>query len=256
MNQLALSAFRNSHLIGLFGQSNANGFPFADGYDDPAVYDPQHNRYIFDVLTSTWQLLQQDVNNRGAYFGASDGFGIEMRFMELMQDHYGADQYLLKYAQGGIPIAEDTGATYNWSPDSTDLFMFKGCVDYYWNAMNSFPVQKIPMKVFIWIQGEADMNTSADAAAYQKNFTNLYAQFRNQFNLPGLKCINVGIGDGQTSAGGPLQGVINTAKKNVTINGSRFVSADGLPTHDGVHFTGDSYNTLAERIFDTYITMV
>lgn len=256
MKQLALSTLKNVNLIGLMGQSNCNGFPYADGFDDTTVYPQEHGRYIFDAVSNTWQMLQQDVNNRGAPFGASDGFGVEMRLMELLRDHYGADQYMLKYAQGGIPIAQDTGAVYNWSPNSADDYMFKNSVNYYRAAMNSFPVQKIPMKVLIWIQGEADLNSSEDAAAYEANFNNMYAQFRNQLNLPGLKVLNVLLGDGQTGAGGQNAGVVNAAKRNITYNGSRYVSADGLATHDGVHFTGDSYNTLAQRIFDVLITML
>lgn len=256
MRNPQLSTLKSINLIGLMGQSNAIGFPFDDSYIDPLTYDPQSGMYIFEPVSQTWQVLQRNINNHGGPTSnsAGDGFGVEMRLLQLLYEHFGVDQYMIKYAAGGIPIAEDTGDNYNWSPNSTSEYMFKASLANYWAAMNSFPVQKIEMKVLIWIQGENDTTTIGDAGAYQRHFMNMANQIINQYNLPYLKFLNVGLGDGQTSIG--FKDVINQAKRNITINNSRFVSSDGLATREGVHFTGDSLNTLAERIFDMYLTMI
>ena len=251
-----LSALKNVNLVGLMGQSNANGFPFNDGYVDPNFYEPQYGRYIFEPVGQTWQVLQRDINNHGGPTSntAGDGFGIEMRLMELLYEYYRVDQYMIKYAAGGTSISPDAGAEYKWWPDSTADYMFNGSVANYWAAMNSFPIQKTEMKVLIWIQGENDNAPIEVAGQYQRNFLYMARQMINQYNLPNLKFLNVGLGDGQTGISN--KEVINQAKRNITINGSRFVSSDGLETREGVHFTGDSLNTLAERIFDMYLTMV
>jgi len=253
-----LSALTNVNLIGLMGQSNANGIPFdVDHIDDGKPYPLQHGRHIFEPVSRTWQILQRDVNNHGGpnALTVGDGFGVEMRLMELLYNYYGTDQYMIKYASGGVPIAEDTGATYNWSPTSEDGFMFNSSVNNYWDAMNTFPANNINMKVVIWIQGESDGELSIDAGAYQSNFLKMAKEMMNQYNLPNLKFLNVLLGDKQTNIA-PYKDAINQAKKNITINGSRIVSADGLATREGVHFTSDSYNTLAERIFEVLITML
>ncbi|MEO6630642.1 MAG: hypothetical protein ABIN13_02930, partial [Mucilaginibacter sp.] len=82
MRLINLSALKNVNLIGLMGQSNANGIPFeVDHVDDGKPYALQHGRHIFDPVSQTWQVLQRDVNNHGgpSALTVGDGFGVEMR---------------------------------------------------------------------------------------------------------------------------------------------------------------------------------
>jgi hypothetical protein len=255
----SLSSLKNSHLIGLMGQSNANGESNANGVypiaADTNVYAPQVGQYIYDPAVSLWQPLQQNKNNSGAPATFTGYTGPEMKLMQLLRDYYGADQYMIKYAQGGTSIATDAGTLYNWSPSSLDTLMYKGAVANYKAAMSSFPVQKIKMKVLVWIQGEADTGT-VDANAYRANFEDFISNLKNEWNLPDLKVLQTGLSNNQT-AYLVNQSIVNTAKQNLSIGGNKYVSTDGAEVAtDGAHFTVAGYEDVATRIFNTLITML
>ncbi len=254
-----LSSIKNSHLIGLMGQSNAVGESNAAGVypiaADTNNYNPQQGQYIFDPPSGLWQPLQQNKNNSGAPATFLGYTGPEMKLMQLMKEQYGSDQFMIKYAQGGTSLATDAGTIYNWSPASTDALMYKGAVNNYWAAVNSSPAQAVKMKVLIWMQGEADTGT-ADANAYQNNFNAFIAALKNDWNLPDLLVIQTGLSNNQT-AYLTNQSIINTAKMNLAINGNKYVSTDGSEVAtDGAHFTVAGYEDVATRIFDVLVTML
>jgi len=254
MNTASISPMKNSHNILFMGQSNCGGFN--QPAPDPATYPALKGQYIFEPLTATWQQLQQNKNNSGCPFGFLGFFGSELKLMQLMSDYYGSDQYMIKYAQGGTSLSADTADLYNWSPESTGDFMFKGSVINYHTAMANFPVQKITPKVMIWWQGEDDTDT-VNAAAYQDNFSNYIAAFKNQCALPNLKIIQVGLSDNQTAYGSAGINQVNAAKRNLSIHGNKFVSTDGADVQSsGVHFSSLGYEDIAERLFDMVITML
>ena len=129
------------------GQSNCGGYnsPIVD----PTIYPALSGQYIFEPISQTWQKLQKGLNNSGSPFAFPGHFGAEMAIMQRLYDYYGTDQYMIKYAIGGTSLATGTSSIYNWSPASTDAYCFKGAVDNYHAAMNSFPAYKLPPKVFI-----------------------------------------------------------------------------------------------------------
>ena len=255
MNTLNLSPSRNSHNIWFAGQSNCGGFNHPAPPDD-AFYPPLKGQYIFEPASRTWQQLQQNKNNSGSPTPFLGFFGSELKLMQLLRDHYGADQYMMKYAIGGTALAEDTADQYNWSPNSTANFCFKSFVDNYFTAINSFPAIKLFPKVLIWWQGEDDTFLS-DADAYAVNFNNFISALKNQCFLPNLKVIQVGLSNNQTAYGLGGRNGINAAKMAYAIHGNKFVSTDGADVQSsGVHFSSVGYEDIAERIFNMLITML
>jgi hypothetical protein len=255
MNIANLSTLRNSHNIWFAGQSNCGGFNHPSP-PDPATYPVSPGQYIFEPVSQTWQQLQQNKNNSGCPFGFLGFFGSELKLMELLKDHYGSDQYMMKYAQGGTSLSTLTADEYNWSPSSTTAFMFKRFVDSYLTAMDNFPAAKIYPKVLIWWQGEDDTST-ADADAYAVNFNNFISALKNQCFLPNLKVIQVGLSNNQTAYSDPGKAAVNAAKMDFAIHGNKFVNTNGADVQaGGVHFSSVGYEDIAERIFNVLITML
>jgi hypothetical protein len=251
----SLSNLKRSNFIALMGQSNANGYQFPA---DANTYLPRSGQFIFNNVTQSWERLQQNYNNGGSYHIYTGSVGCEMKLMELLYAYYGTDQYLFKYGEGGTSI-DPTPApgTYNWSPFSVDdPYMFRGCVNSFNDSVASFPAQMPEIKVLIWIQGESDM-LPEQANAYETNFRNFINALKNDWNLPGLKVLQTLLADTQTALGGPNKAIINTAKINYSINGNKYVNIDGAEVADGgAHFTSVGQNYIAQKVFDTLITML
>jgi len=70
--------------------------------------------------------LQQNYNNGGSFGIYTGSIGIEMRLMELMWEHYGADQYIYKYAAGGTPLGPKDSEFYDWVPGTGETYMYNG----------------------------------------------------------------------------------------------------------------------------------
>lgn len=92
----------------LEGQSNAEGAPEIAGLPGD-LSGAQTGRYIYTPLTGDWDVLQAGVNNRS--LDTLPNFGVEMRLMQLLQDHYSEDIYLAKYAAPGTQLAQGGGVT-------------------------------------------------------------------------------------------------------------------------------------------------
>ncbi len=249
-----LSTRKNSHNLWFAGQSNCNGL---NGISpDTASYPALSGRHIFNPFSQAWEKLQQNYNNSGAPLGFTGYVGIEIKLMQLLYDYYGTDQYMMKYAQGGVALATDAGTIYNWSPDSTDDYMFKGFVSSYFAAKNSFPAVWIPPKILIWWQGESDTGL-ADSIAYRSNFNYFMSNLKNQCNLPNLKVVQVLLSNNQTGYDSTGRTNINNAKVAFAINGNKVVNTDGASVQvGGAHFTTAGYLDIAQRIFNLIITML
>lgn len=248
---LALGAYRNVNCVLWFGQSNAKGY----GNPSPSstVYPTSKGQYIYDyVTTNTWQPIHQNVNDCLDYGSVQAGYGgAQAKFMQLVSDYYNQDQYLLLLARSGTQLGAGGGV--DWSETSSGE-VFSWALTNYTAAIPKTPCGNIRIKAIVWLQGENDC-VGGLASAYLTNFTNFFNAIKTQYNLPNLKCISVGMGDGQTGLDATSKAIVNTAKQN-TLGGSNFfVSSDGLATHDGIHFTPESYDILAQRIYQQYIQL-
>jgi len=254
MRLAQLSAIKNSHNILFGGQSNCGGFNQAS--PDTAIYPARSGQYIFDPYVQQWQKLQQNQNNSGVPFGFVGFFGAELKLMQLLSDYYGSDQYMIKYAQGGTSLAEDTGDAYNWSPNSANPYMFKGFVSNYFAAKAAFPAAWIAPKVFIWWQGEDDCNAT-DSVAYGANFNTFIAQVKNQLGLPNLIVVQVLLANTQTAFNTTYETNVNNAKIAFAINGNKVVNIDGIDVQPGgVHLSSIGYPDAGTRIFNLIKTIL
>lgn len=247
-----LTQLKDSHLIGLAGQSNANGYQTAL---DTAVYDPRKGQYIFNNVTRMWESLQQNRNNCGAFFDYTGSIGCEMELMRLLHEHYGADQYLFKYAVGGTSLApKNEGESYDWVPNTANAQMYNGFVNSYRQAYAGLPNQMLRMKVLIWIQGENDAGGDR-ASVYKSNLISLINSLKNALGLPNLLILQTLLADTQTAFGDKT--IINNAKIDFSIDGNKYINIDGAETSsDGVHFTKTGQAFIAQKIFNVLVNML
>ena len=249
----SLSELKNSHFIGLAGQSNANGYQVPA---DTAVYEPRKGQFIFNNVTGLWEQLQENHNNGGAFYDYTGSVGCEMELMRLMHNYYGADQFLFKYAVGGTSLApkDGGGETYDWVPGTADAQMYNGFVANFRQAHFSLPNQMLRMKVLIWIQGENDAG-GARAAAYKNNLINLINAFKNALGLPQLLVLQTLLANTQTAYGD--KSVINNAKIDFSTGGNKYVNIDGAEVGgDAVHFTVAGQAYIAGKLFTVLKTML
>lgn len=252
-----LSNHKNSHFLLSGGQSNMAGYQ-ASG-PDTTTYPPRKGQYIFDNPTAEWQRLQQNWNNGGTQIVYRGFVGCEMRLMELMHEHYGADQFMFKYSAGGTSISPIDNITippsYNWGPESVQPYMYHGFIDSCRTAINTFPAQYNKPKVLLWIQGEDDTDIER-ANAYQQNFINLIACIKRDLNLPNLKVLQTLLADTQTAYGEVGKNIVNNGKRNFSVNGNKYVNIDGADCPGGVHFSEAGQAYIAEKIFPVLKTML
>lgn len=174
-----------------------------------------------------------------------------------MYEYYGADQYIIKYAEGGTSLAEKSGTElYDWQPGTADAQMFNGFVNTLRTAQASFPAQKLKPKVLIWIQGENDTDSTA-ANAYYNNLQKFVAELRNRLGLPDLLLLQTLLADTQTAYNSAAKAVVNSAKIAFSQYGHRYVNIDGAAIgSDNVHFTAAGQAYIAQKVFNVLKTMV
>lgn len=250
----------NPNLYELHGQSNANGFAAANLISSDLV-DPLTNCYIYnnDVEPNEWQVLHAGVNNGGG-LGVSEPFqgyfGVEMRLMKLLRDAAGGvRQNIIKFANGGANIYYDPAITNSWSPTWTNQLFYKS------NQLHDKALIDLgdlrPPIAYIWIQGENDAYGNP-ALTYKDNLINLFAFIRAYYRYPTMRIIVVRLGnDPQLAIDSSQVAIIRAAQEFVgALPYNTLVSADGLFVNstDHIHYTADSLNTLAYRIFDALST--
>jgi hypothetical protein len=175
-----------SVLVAILGQSNAIGFGRADqltGSDAelatafPGVlYDavvivaagvplgPNFARYSFGPLAPY------------SYEGGAAQFGAEMTMGRDLAAAAPGKFFITKWAQSGASLSLNLGAGVAYpgvGPNEAHLMLM-----HVGNAMEACDCSQL---VVVWIQGEADAQTVADAQEYQQKLTGLIALFRSSW---------------------------------------------------------------------------
>jgi len=107
-------------------------------------------------------------------------FGPEVSFGYTLRQNFPNDQiYMVKYAAGATTLATDwrpdgSGECYNWFKLRVTAALQ--------NLGNDSPI----VAGMIWMQGEGDAKTTADANAYASNLTNFIAKVRADFATPDM----------------------------------------------------------------------
>jgi hypothetical protein len=173
-----------SNMAGLGGYAGNNpSLPPPNPADRPcpSPYDvPQSAVKLWSNLTSgAWVDLQPGYGHKFAEtdktFGPEVTFGYTLHHSLFPSD----DIYLIKCSLDRNSLAYDwnpngTGATYN---------SFKSIVN---TAMADLQGKGLSPSIagMLWMQGEADAQNAATAAAYKTNLKNLIAKVRGDFNAP------------------------------------------------------------------------
>lgn len=243
----------NPNLYEINGQSNVS----AVSEDDlPIAYQgDQTGLHIFSTLTSQWETLNAHVNDACLEdFVPTDPnrCGPDMWFLNMLQDYYEADQYLIKYGRDGTALAQSGNV--DWSSTAVGEVYTRSNTNH--NLAMSGLVNTRPPKAYIWIQGEADCSLDAWANAYATNLRAFIVAKRAFYSAPNMKFIVVRLGDLQYGLDPTRMATVRAAQTTVGAETNNYlVSADGLVTRDGFHYSGPEVEILAQRIFDVIITI-
>lgn len=150
----------------LAGQSNARGRAVIANAS-AAYQGTISGAYIW--TGSAFATLEAGVNNDGT---TGSDFGPEMSMMKKLQELHGTDVYLVKEALGG------TGLDDEWDPETGSEYsaLFVKIAAAIADLQSSGKTPKI--MGFIWIQGEEDSKTIANAAAYETRLASLVQEVR------------------------------------------------------------------------------
>ena len=165
-------------------------------------------------------------------------------------DKYGPTYALAKKLYDNDPtklnffVMEAQGGSGVWDQWGIGLSMYNEAVTQLNRAKQGF---SFALKSIIFQQGEEDSRLQVHADAYEVDEAAMIAQMKIDTGFTYFVDATIGA----TSGMFPYKSTVNTAKQtNNTNNTSEaLVDGDNLPLFDGVHYTAQGYETLAERYF-------
>lgn len=249
-------------VVMLHGQSNASGRePMANlnsQYQGDLQWLKVWNGTTFVDINSTLN------NNQYSDTYSNNEFGIEYKLGDLLNRNYSKTVYVFKQVQGGSYLA-NTAPSWSSNPIgaeftqlSTDLTALKE-----WELAGGYTINKMR---FVWIQGEADSLTLANANAYQTKWTNWLTGAANSvfdtkiqqifFTFPYLyDCL---LSANQTLATLVYKSTVNTAKINVQATNTtyyRTINTDAATVDvDQVHYNKAGLETIATAVYNAIVT--
>jgi hypothetical protein len=187
------------YVLPIIGQSNAEGI---DPHNvlPPSLTKEFQNVYIWFNETEAdgaggWQKLKVGTNNQRSTAAAGSNrlqwFGMELAIADLFEKNHPNDVlYIIKYAVGGAPVAQDASFV-DWSSASTnealDIFI-EGYADPALATLSGYT--RLPL---VDMQGEQDASspTQSVTATFRTNKANEYAEIRTRLgfsNWPIIVC--------------------------------------------------------------------
>jgi hypothetical protein len=111
------------------------------------------------------------------------------------------------------------------------------------------------LQAVIWSQGERDAALSITQTAYAGALDSLIANMREDLSAPDLIFVITGLADDYTTgtASGIKAALADTPNR---VANCVYVSAAGLATADGTHFTAAAYRTLGANIYTGLATLL
>jgi hypothetical protein len=166
--------------------------------------------------------------------------------------------HILKYGVGGTDLYTDWKPTATKGANYNQLLTYISDVETYYNALN------IPFTwdYFIWIQGERDCKDNTKTADYETNLTNLLTNVATETSNANLKHIIIELNINFTDLNPTYLtnlNTIRTAQADVVAldSGNRtLINMDDATFLDGVHYDGDGYLLMGERIVDELNTFL
>lgn len=238
-------------LVIVAGQSNALGYTLGLADLPPHLAGPPGPVKIWSPAEHAFTPMRP-----GANTGAPNNpqtWGPEAQFAyRWVQDRACAPLYVVKFARGEIGLAA-TPAERDWSPSSTgDLWEAATAeVD---AAKASLAAQGLRPRVtaVLWMQGEADAQAPAKAAAYEANLRAFVAQVRARWG-DSETVVHIGQIDRHGSAE-PGWETVRQAQAAVVASeaGTTLTDTDSFERQasDGMHLTAEGQMRLGDSFYE------
>jgi cysteine-rich repeat protein len=216
-----------------------------------ALFDPSLRIDSGDTFVA----LQFQSDPSGLTFvTTANGFGPEIKLGRVLADALTLDVAIVKFAVSGSSLAVD------WNP-ATAGSLYHQMRDDVAGALAALAAMGDSGQLagVFWMQGEADAQTGAAAAAYEANLTSFIGQLRSDFASSGLPFvlgrINVNI-DTSCCFSFPFKNEVRTAQANVAgaVSRTAMVDTDDLPLiGDTLHFAAPGQLALGEGFANAYL---
>ncbi|TDH18327.1 hypothetical protein EXU57_23505 [Segetibacter sp. 3557_3] len=253
----------------IIGQSNT-GWATTNGMNtqQAALYaGVQSNTSIWNPgvggFSATWQTMNVGVNTRCENYADPSQFGPEASLMKSLESRQSRKRFVYKQGVGGTTLAVD------WRPQSPGQQPYEAGIR--WQQLSSWlPTAvaqadaqgvKLDLKAIIWMQGEDDAKTAADASAYQNNlvnfFTNIDAMWRGLISRHGLPSTvyKKVIGRIYAPTGYPYRDMVRAAQANYCANSSNnaiLINTDSYPLQDWVHYNATGQIQFGTDVYNAH----
>ncbi len=223
------------NLVIMAGQSNMVGYKTRVEDIKAAWRKPIDNAFIWQK--GGWQPLQPG----GGY--QKKGFGLELAFAHDFCQAEGARVGIVKVAKNASYLTTD------WDPDR-EGGLFDKLVDTVRAAMMS---EEVVLRGVLWVQGEADSITEADAKAYKGNLERFVAKLRMALGAPHLPFIAAIVNPPANLC--PHSGPVRAAIRKNRITNYATVKTSGLAKiKDDLHYSYRGLNNLGKRMAQAMIS--
>jgi hypothetical protein len=175
-------------------------------------------------------------------------FHIERNLFKLLSNYYSGNK--LYFIQNSFSATSIN----TWQPPAGATYL--SSVTYHNNAISHLPVPNPPLRVIVWLQGEADCGDPTTYNNYGPLLTNLINQKRTDYGDANLRFILVSLSSGQTTLNTTGRNTINSAMQSLagSLTNVYYISQNE-PTQDGVHYSPTGAGNIAQAIFDLFITL-
>ena len=280
------------NVIVLAGQSNAEGNSnaknleaycddtgnsyeeYVHGYNTVKI--TYHNHYYFStsyLYSNRDNPFEPNFVDVKAGQGKTSGWvGPELGMAQYINNSIKASQpvYIIKFASGGTGFS--TTPSWNSPSSGTTGELYQKLTKYVDNGLEYLENQGLKPKIrsFVWMQGEADSSTVANANAYKDGLKNMVTDFRSKYAsyATGDDGDNIGVVDGYISDSGKWKQyqIINAAKEEIASELENYYTVDTTATGldlkvnseehgggDSAHYTIDSMIKLGQAFGKTII---
>lgn len=233
----------------LLGQSNSNGEGTVDTGTLPANLSGAFaNVKIINRNTGgTFAPLEYGVNQKDDFAsGRSNGIGQELELGRLLAEYYKTDIYFIKVATGGVGVA----AGQPWYYENGSLHT--SFESYYNAAVNYFNSNNIEFVVCpaVWVQGEFDARSEADANAYSVNVVNAWNRIKTYVGNSALPIVQVRL---RPDIPRTYVATVRAAQEQLATDSTtvHWINADDVTMVDsGLHYSMNGQIELSNRIFN------
>jgi len=242
-------ATRTIHLI--CGQSNARGAANKSDLTDTRYDLTQNDVRQYTRLDTTFG------GTASAMMTIPSGlFSIEAAFGYHLRNDAGELPLIFRDGWSGTSLAA------SWQPEAAGA-EWADAIDALWQcyqaAKTEFTGDELVFGSLTWIQGEADVQNSTFAAAYEANLLKLGSAFRGEFgaDLPIIfvqLSENCGVTEGTAGDLALVRAAYVSAA--ATLGNAAVVDATPIALQvDDVHYTADGLMALGDDVYDAYVTL-